>query len=54
VTGDATRIGDTVRRAAQPWSASVQAVLLHLERAGVSGVPRGLGFDELGRETSRL
>jgi hypothetical protein len=52
VTGDATRIGDTVRRTAQPWSASVRAVLLHLERAGVSGVPRALGLDALGRETS--
>jgi len=33
MTGDATRIGDTMRRTAQPWSASVQAVLLHFERA---------------------
>ena len=51
MTGDATRVGDTVRRTAQPWSASVQAVLLHLQRAGVRGVPEPLGFDELGRET---
>jgi hypothetical protein len=28
----------------------VQAVLLHLQRAGISGVPQPLGFDELGRE----
>jgi hypothetical protein len=51
VTGDALRVGDTVRRTARPWSASVQAVLRHLERAGVRGVPRPLGLDELGRDT---
>jgi Ser/Thr protein kinase RdoA (MazF antagonist) len=50
VTGDAVRVGETVRRAAQPWSASVQAVLRQLERAGITGVPAPLGFDELGRE----
>ena len=50
VTGDAVRVGDTVRRTARPWSASVQAVLLHLQRAGIRGVPEPLGFDELGRE----
>ena len=49
--GGACRIGDTMRRPARPWSASVQTVLLHLQRAGTSGVPRPLGFDELGRET---
>jgi hypothetical protein len=51
VTGDATRVGDTVRRTARPWSASVQAVLGHLQRAGVNGIPQPLGFDELGRES---
>ena len=50
MTGDARPFGDTVRRTAQPWSASVQAVLRHLQRAGISGVPLPLGFDELGRE----
>ena len=50
MTGDARRIGDTVRRTAQPWSACVQAVLRHLQGAGISGIPRPLGFDELGRE----
>jgi hypothetical protein len=50
VTGDARRVGETVRRTAGPWSTSVQAVLLHLQRAGIGGVPRPLGFDELGRE----
>ncbi len=50
MTGDARRVGDTVQRTARPWSASVQAVLRHLQRAGVSGVPQPLGIDELGRE----
>jgi aminoglycoside phosphotransferase (APT) family kinase protein len=51
MTGDAIRLGDTVRRPAQPWSASVQAVLAHLQAAGVTCVPRPLGFDDLGRDT---
>jgi hypothetical protein len=50
VTGDAIRVGDTVRRPAAPWSASVQAVLAHLHGKGVSCVPSPLGFDEQGRE----
>jgi Phosphotransferase enzyme family len=50
MTGDAIRVGDTMRRPAQPWSASVQAVLAHLQAAGVTCVPRPLGFDELGRD----
>jgi Ser/Thr protein kinase RdoA (MazF antagonist) len=50
VTGDAIRVGDTMRRPARPWSASVQAVLAHLRAAGLSGIPEPLGFDELGRE----
>jgi aminoglycoside phosphotransferase (APT) family kinase protein len=44
------RVGDTVRRAPRPSSASVQAVLLHLHRAGLTCVPEPLGFDALGRE----
>lgn len=51
MTGGAHRVGDTVRRMARPWSASVQAVLLHLQEAGVRGVPEPLGFDEFGRDT---
>jgi Ser/Thr protein kinase RdoA (MazF antagonist) len=39
-----------VRRAAQPWSASVQNVLAHLRDAGVNGIPQPLGFDGSGRE----
>ena len=50
MTGDAIRVGDTMRRPARPWSASVQAVLGHLRAAGLTGIPEPLGFDELGRE----
>lgn len=50
MTGDAIRVGDSVRRPARPWSASVQAVLAHLHGKGVGGVPQPLGFDEQGRE----
>ncbi|HVV36206.1 MAG TPA: phosphotransferase [Acidimicrobiales bacterium] len=47
------RVGDVVHRAAGPWSASVQALLRHLEAAGFAGAPRvvGTGFDDAGRET---
>jgi aminoglycoside phosphotransferase (APT) family kinase protein len=45
-----SRVGETVKRPARASSASVQAVLLHLRRAGVTCVPEPLGFDELGRE----
>ncbi len=44
------RVGDTVRRQAGPWSSAVDAVLLHLERAGFDGAPRALGYDQLGRQ----
>jgi hypothetical protein len=44
------RVGDTVRRPVQPWTATVHAVLRYLEEAGFAGAPRVLGFDERGRE----
>lgn len=44
------RVGDTVRRPAGPWSASVDALLRHLELAGFDGAPRALGYDERGRQ----
>lgn len=44
------RIGNTVRRPVGPWSPSVDALLLHLERAGYEGSPRALGYDGLGRQ----
>ncbi len=43
------RVGDTVRRPAGFWSASVDALLCHLNAVGYEGAPRSLGFDELGR-----
>lgn len=43
-------VGDTVRRDAKPWSATIDALLLHLESIGYSGSPRALGYDELGRQ----
>ena len=49
-TGGAVRVGDTVRRAAGPWTESVHDLLRHLERVGFAGAPRALGFDDQGRE----
>ena len=44
------RVGNTVRRPLHPWSTTVHALLLHLERVGFEGAPRFLGTDERGRE----
>jgi Ser/Thr protein kinase RdoA (MazF antagonist) len=49
-TGGAVRVGDTVRRAAGPWTPAVHALLRHLEAVGFDRAPRALGFDERGRE----
>jgi hypothetical protein len=46
---DATRVGDTVRRRAGPWTPAVHAVLRFLENAGFEA-PRARGMDEKGRE----
>jgi hypothetical protein len=46
----AVRVGDEVRRAAQPWTPSVHSVLRHLESVGFDGAPRPRGFDDQGRE----
>jgi thiamine kinase-like enzyme len=43
-------IGDTIRRRPRPWSRTIQALLRHLETQGFAGAPKGLGFDEQGRE----
>lgn len=43
------RVGNTVRRPAGFWSASVDALLRHLNEVGYEGAPRSLGFDGLGR-----
>lgn len=44
------RLGDTVRRPVQPWSATVHALLVHLETVGFTRAPRFLGIDDRGRE----
>lgn len=49
VSAGVVRVGDTVRRPAGFWSASVHAYLRHLEAVGYEGAPRSLGFDERGR-----
>lgn len=48
--GGAVRVGATVRRPAGPWTPTVHALLAHLRRVGVPGVPQVLGIDEQGRE----
>jgi len=50
VADGVVRVGDTVHRPARPWSSSVVALLLHLERAGYEGAPRALGYDQAGRQ----
>jgi aminoglycoside phosphotransferase (APT) family kinase protein len=44
------RAGDTVRRAAGPWTDTVHALLRHLRARGVSWVPEPRGRDAAGRE----
>lgn len=48
--GGATRIGATVRRPTGPWTPAVHALLTHLARRRVPGVPAVHGFDGRGRE----
>jgi hypothetical protein len=48
--GGAVRVGDTVRRATGPWTPAVHALLNYLHKAGLTGIPRVLGFDDRGRE----
>jgi hypothetical protein len=50
VTVGVVRSGDTVRRPAMPWSASVDALLVHFQAVGFEGAPRALGYDETGRQ----
>lgn len=50
VTEGVVRVADTVRRPMRPSSASVHALLRHLEAVGFDGAPRVLGIDDLGRE----
>ncbi|WP_433324443.1 phosphotransferase enzyme family protein [Spirillospora sp. CA-294931] len=51
VTPGIVRIGDTVRRPARPFTATIQAYLAHLHRAGFPHAPVPLGYDDQGRET---
>lgn len=50
VSAAVVRVGNTVRRPPGPWSAGVDALLTHLERAGFDGAPRALGYDRQGRQ----
>jgi aminoglycoside phosphotransferase len=49
-TPGVVRIGNAVHRPVRAWTATVHAVLRHLERAGFAEAPRVLGFDDRGRE----
>jgi Phosphotransferase enzyme family len=44
------RVGDTVRRAAGPWTPTVHELLRHVRAAGFDLGPEPLGIDEHGRE----
>jgi hypothetical protein len=48
-TGRVVKIGETVRRAAGPWTPTIQALLGHLQSKGFPA-PRPLGLDDQGRE----
>ena len=48
-TGRVVKVGQTVRRAAGPWTATIQALLVHLQQKGFPA-PRPLGLDDQGRE----
>lgn len=48
---EVVRVGDTVRRPADPRAAYVRELLQFLERCGWPAAPRYLGVDDQGRET---
>jgi Phosphotransferase enzyme family len=48
------RVGDTVRRAAGPWTPTIHALLRHICAAGFEAVPEPLGIDDQGREILSL
>ena len=55
--GDMTavvRVGDTVRRAAGPWTPTIHAFMRHLRASGFRCVPEPLGIDHRGREIISL
>jgi hypothetical protein len=45
-----TRIDDTVRRTAGPWTPTIHALLRQLRAAGITEVPEPFGLDDEGRE----
>lgn len=45
-----SRVGQTVRRTAGPWTPRVHELLRTLRAAGITEVPEPLGLDEQGRE----
>ena len=45
-----SRVGNTVRRQAGPWTPRVHWLLAHLRAKGIEEVPAPLGFDAQGRE----
>ena len=47
---EVVRVGETVRRTAGYWTATVQALLKHLQQVGFAGAPRPFGTDAQGRE----
>lgn len=49
-TAPVVRIGDTVHRAAGPWTPAVHRLLTALREAGIHEVPEPLGYDDQGRE----
>jgi Ser/Thr protein kinase RdoA (MazF antagonist) len=48
------RVGDTVRRAAGPWTATIHAFMSHLRASGFTMAPQPLGIDDRGREIISL
>jgi hypothetical protein len=49
-TGGVVRVGDTVRRPAQPWSPAIRTLLAHLDGVAPGIAPRPLGTDGQGRD----
>ena len=49
-TAPVIRAGDTVRRAAGPWTPTIHALLVHLRKREFQYCPEPLGFDDEGRE----
>jgi Ser/Thr protein kinase RdoA (MazF antagonist) len=50
VAGRVVRVGGTVRKPVTPATPAVEALLVHLERAGFDGAARSLGRDAAGRQ----